>query len=79
MGWKYEYKCNLWSNCAAKGHLPVAVAVAGSSVNLFCAECGKVWRVATAGRLQSVAVSDLGSLEDSVWKSKVLSLVAGKL
>jgi len=75
MGWRYEYKSNLWSDCMSKGHTPVAVAVGGSSVNLLCVECGKVWRVATAGKLQSIKVEDLSSLEDSIWKSKVLELV----
>ena len=75
MGWKYEYKSNLWSDCVAVGHLPVAVAVSGGSVNLYCSECRKVWRVATAGKLQSISEDELSSLEDSEWKRKVLSLV----
>ena len=75
MSWKYEYKGNLWSECVSKGHLPVVVAVSGSSVNVYCSECKKVWRVATAGKLQSVLESDLVSIEDCIWKRKVLELV----
>ena len=75
MSWKYEYKSNLWSDCMSKGHLPVAVAAGGSSINLYCSECRKVWRVATAGKLQSVLESDLASVEDCEWKRKVLALV----
>ena len=75
MGWKTEYKSNLWSDCVGEGHLPIAVAVGGSSLNLYCSECRKVWRIATAGRLQSISEDELSSLEDSVWKRKVLSLI----
>jgi len=59
----------------AKGHLPVAVAVGGSSINLYCSECQKVWRIALAGKLQSIGLNELSSLEDTVWKRKVLLLV----
>lgn len=77
MNWKYEYKSNLWSDCMSEGHNPVAVAVGGSSITLYCCECKKVWRVATAGKLWSISEGDLSSIEDCRWKSKVLELIKG--
>lgn len=76
MNWKSEYKSNLWSDCLAKNHLPVVVATSGNSVNLYCWRCKKVWRLAITGKLQSLPEDDLSSLEDSIWKRKVLSLMA---
>ena len=78
MAWKYEYKSNLWSECMEKGHNPVAVAFGGSGITLYCSECKKVWRVATAGKLWSVLESDLSAVEECRWKSKVLELMADR-
>jgi len=78
MSWKYEYKSNLWSDCVSKGHTPVAVAVGGSGITLYCSGCRKVWRVATAGKLWSVLESDLSSIEDCIWKRKVLEMIDGR-
>lgn len=76
--WKYEYKSNLWTNCVGEGHNPVVVAVAGSGITIYCSECKKVWRVATAGKLWSVLESDLSLVDDCIWKSKVLELMADR-
>ena len=75
MGWRFENKTNIWSDCMAKGHLPVAVAAGGSSLNLYCSECQKVWRIALAGKLASIGLDELSLLEDTVWKRKVLLLI----
>lgn len=76
--WQVEYKSNLWSDCISKGHTPVAVAVGGSGITLYCCECKKVWRVAIAGKLWSVLESNLPLVEDCIWKRKVLELMADR-
>lgn len=76
MGWKWEYKSNLWSDCVGKGHSPVIVAISGSSLNAYCCECKKVWRVVTVSKLSSVTEDDLLKMEDCVWKGKVLELMS---
>jgi len=75
MGWRFENKTNIWSDCMAKGHLPVAVAAGGSSICVYCSDCKKVWRIALAGKLQSIGLDELSSLNDTEWKRKVLLLI----
>jgi hypothetical protein len=74
MGWKSEYKSNLWSCCLAMGHFPIAVACS-HSISLYCKDCKKVWRAEYAGRLQSISDGDLTNIEDSVWKRRVIKLM----
>jgi transcription elongation factor Elf1 len=73
--WKGEYKYNLWFECISKGHLPVVVSYGNSCVSMFCRDCGKVWKLASAGRLSSIDVKKLDELGDSTWKEKVLELL----
>lgn len=77
MGWKYEYKANLWFECINKGHMPVVVRYSTSSIDCYCSECRKVWRCVLIGKLSSLEEEEIESVvKDCEWKKKVLGLMS---
>lgn len=51
-----------------------------TSLNVYCSECRKVWRVLSAtNKLQSVSESNLSLIDDCAWKKKVEAIATERL